>query len=188
MLFIRKKIILNKKFQLGISLKAIILPLATTLAISAALLYFSINTNFLIKSNNKHISEIVSNQDSMIDMFLSTPALQQSANPTVKNGVATFEKNIGMLKQINKNSALITRSSSLLFKFLVAMTIIQTIVIFSLFIFYSHKITGPMHVMSNYLKDIQKGLSPSFRPLRKNDEFKDFYKEFCDTIDMMRKK
>jgi hypothetical protein len=184
----RKKYVLDKKFQLRISARAIILPLITTLAICSLLLYFSNRTNSVIGQNNKYIETIVDNQGTMIDMFLSTPALQSSDNPSIKSGVTTFKSNIGMLKNITTNSRIITRNSSIVFYILIAMTVVQTAIIFFQFIFFSHKISGPIHVMTNYLKEYRKGNCPSFRPLRKNDELLEFYDEFCQTLETLAKK
>jgi len=48
--------------------------------------------------------------------------------------------------------------------------------------FISHRICGPLFVMGAYLDTLAQGRFPKTRPLRKKDEFKDFYNYFCDTI------
>ncbi|MBN2159758.1 MAG: hypothetical protein JW807_10205 [Spirochaetes bacterium] len=184
----RKKYVLDKKFQLKISLRAVLLPLITTLVLFGVLLYFAGSTNRLIDDNNRDIDAIIGTQDDMVDMFLSTPALQASENPLVQTGVATFKKNIGMLKNITQNSRLIQKNSSIVFYILIGMTVVQTAIIFLQFIFFSHKISGPIHVMTNYLKECRDGKSPDFRPLRKNDELRDFYQDFCETLSRLSKK
>lgn len=179
----RKKYVVDKKFQFRMSLKAVVLPLLTILSISAVLLYYADRNNRLVDKNNTYINDIVDNQDTMIEMFLSTPAFQQSKNPLIKNGVKTFKKNIGMLKKISKNSSVITENSAIVFNFLVIMTIVQTIIIFALFIFFTHKISGPIHVMTNQLRQLKNGQRPNLRPLRKNDELIVFYNEFRETLE-----
>lgn len=181
----RTQYVLDKKFQISISIKAIILPLTTTLAICAVLLYVAGDTNRLIDRNNGSINSIVDNQDGMIDMFLSTPALQQSNNPTVRGGVQTFKDNIGKLRDVSRNSGKITRNSEIVFYILIVMTVLQTVIIFSLFIFFSHKISGPIMVMRNFMRDIRQGKKVNFRPLRKNDELKEFYDDFRDTVEYL---
>lgn len=181
----RTQYVIDQKFQISISIKAIVLPLVTTLAISGVLLYVAGDTNRLIDRNNSSINAIVDNQDTMIDMFLSTPALQQSNNPTVRGGVQTFKENIGKLHEITRNSSKITRNSDIVFYILIVMTVLQTIIIFSLFIFFSHKISGPIMVMRNFMRDIREGKKVNFRPLRKNDELKEFYEEFRETVEYL---
>jgi len=135
MAFSRKKYIVDKKFQLGISFKAIILPLMTTFIACGVVLFYAGNTKKLINENNRFIEEIVHNQDDMITMFLSTPALQNPRSPILKHGVSTFKENIGTLKKIAHSSNEITENNSLVFYLLIAMAVIQALIIFSLFIF-----------------------------------------------------
>lgn len=179
----RKKYMLDKKFQLEISVRAIVLPLLTIVVIAGVLLYFARVNNRLIQENNGYIGEIVGTQDQMIEMFLSTPALQNVENPIVRNGAETFKKNIGQLKMISDNSARIVKNSSQFFVIIIVLTILQTIVIFLVFIMISHKISGPLHVMTMHLRAIQEGKTPHFRPLRKNDKLHDFYHELRKAVE-----
>ena len=184
----RKKYIIDKNFQYKISFKAILFPLCTVLIISAFLLYFADKNNQLIKMSNTHIDEIINTQDSMIDMFLSTPSLQYSKNSVTREGISTFKQNIGKLKKIKDTSRNITHNSIIFFYILIGMTIIQTIVIFSIFIILSHRISGPVQVMTGYLKEIKEGSMPAFRPLRKKDELKPFYDELRNAITFIHEK
>ena len=49
-------------------------------------------------------------------------------------------------------------------------------------VLYTHRITGPIYVMRRYLVDLIEGRAPQHRPLRKNDEFKDFYDVFWKAV------
>lgn len=180
----RKKYLVDKKFQLSTSFRAILLPLITSLLLSGVLLYFQGRTHALISKNNSTIETVITNQDRMIELFLTTPALQDTENPAIQSGVQTFKKNIGELKTITKNSREITRNSRLLFLFLVIMIIVQTVIIFALFIFYTHRMSGPLYVMRGHMRNIREGKEPVFRPLRKGDHLKDFYQEFQETLEM----
>lgn len=178
----RKQLIVDKRFQLKMSVQAIIFPLMTILSISAVLIYFTGVNKKLIHKNHKHIEEIIGNQTNIIEMFLATPLLQSSTNPSIMKGVVTFKKDIGILKKINKKSLIITENGNIIFYFLIIMTVVQTAIIFALFIFFSHKISGPIQVITRYLREIRSGNMPTMRSLRKRDELKDFYDEFRETI------
>lgn len=184
----RKKYVLDKKFQFSISLRAIVLPLITTLAICASLLYFAGVNNILINENNRNLSAIIDTQGGMLDIFMAIPALQDPKNPLVRKSDQAFKENLKITKMINDNHELIMKNSRIVLYFLIVMTVIQTAIIFFQFIFFSHKISGPIHVMTNHLRELRKGNTPSFRPLRKNDELRDFYQEFRETIEMLAKK
>jgi len=178
----RKKYIVDKKFQYGLSFRAIILPLVSVLAVCAVLLYYADSTKIIVTESDGFIDEIVSNQDALIDMFLSTPALQKMDNPVIKEGHHNFTDNIGKLKKIKDNSRLITKNSTIVLYVLIALTVIQSIVIFLLFIVVSHRISGPIQVMSRHLDEFKKGNVPVMRPLRKKDELRDFYEKLCATL------
>ncbi len=184
----RKKYVLDKKFQFRVSIRAIILPLITTLAICAVLLYFAGNSNQLINDNNKNITAIIDTQDSMFDMFMAIPALQDPGNPIVQKCDAAFKENLKITNRINDNHEKIKKNSLIVLYILIVMTVIQAGIIFFQFIFFSHKISGPIYVMTSYLKEIRGGASPKFRPLRKNDELQEFYGEFRETMDYLAKK
>ncbi len=181
----RKKYVLDKKFQYRISARAIVLPLLTTLTVCAVLIFVAQKNNHLVKNSNRYINHIVETQDSMVEMFLSVPALNRSENPAIQNGIATFRSNIGRLRYISQNSERIVRNSSLVLYILIALTVIQTVVIFSMFIRFSHRISGPVMVMTRYLRQIREGERPRFRPLRRDDELQGFYREFRETMEYL---
>ena len=164
----RKKLVIDKRFQYSVAIKAVILPLLTILLISGVLLYFAID-------NDKKIKEINNNQTAIIDTFLSIPQLVDPQNSYTKEANQRFQENLGKSREIQRNIRFVLY-------FLVIMTVLQTIIIFSLSISLTHRISGPIYVMTQYLKDIRKGKTLRIRPLRKGDQFQDFYKEFCDTI------
>lgn len=173
-LYKRKQYIVDKKFQLRISIKAVVLPLITIFIIGSAVLYFSITTN-------NYTNEIVKNQVQMIDMFLTTPALQNLENPIIKNGAETFKNNITMLVKIKRSNELVLYS-------IVVLIIVQSVLIFFVFIFTTHKISGPIYVMVNYLRELREGKTPTARPLREKDELKELYSEIVETAEFFLSK
>ncbi len=172
--FKRKQYVIDKKFQYNVSFKAVALPLVTVLIVGFVLLFFAVR-------NNNYINTIVKTQGDMIEMFLTTPALVNSNNPTIKNAKSTFDNNIGMLQEIKRNSQIVMY-------FIIAMIIVQSVIIFAIFIFITHKISGPIWVMTRYLREVQQGKKPLGRPLRKNDQLQNFYAELQATIEKLRGK
>jgi hypothetical protein len=164
----RKKHIIDKKFQYKIALKSVIFPLISILVISSVLIFFA-------SENNRKIEEINSNQAAIIDTFLSLPQLADPQNTLTLEANKKFQMNLGKSREIQKNSRK-------MIYFLIIMTIVQTAIIFILAIVLSHKISGPIYIMRRYLNDLKAGKKISPRPIRKGDEFKEFYEEFCDTI------
>jgi nitrogen fixation/metabolism regulation signal transduction histidine kinase len=50
----------------------------------------------------------------------------------------------------------------------------------------THRISGPVYVMSNYMKEIINGIIPSPRPLRDKDELKNFYELFVEMVKSLK--
>jgi hypothetical protein len=173
-LFKRKQYIIDKKLQLKISVKAVTISLLTVFVLGCVLLFFA-------GKNSSYINTIVKTQDQMMEMFLTTPALINSKDPVVQGAENTFKNNIGMLVEIKRNSEVVLH-------FIIAMMIIQSAIIFLIFIFITHRISGPLYVMSKYLKEIREGKNPVARPLRQKDELKQFHAELKETIEYLMKK
>jgi hypothetical protein len=53
-------------------------------------------------------------------------------------------------------------------------------------IIVTHRISGPVFVMKRVLADLATGRFPRKRPLRKKDEFKDFYEVLWQAVDAMK--
>ncbi|HME92368.1 MAG TPA: hypothetical protein VKE49_13145, partial [Myxococcaceae bacterium] len=51
----------------------------------------------------------------------------------------------------------------------------------------THRVAGPIFVMNRYLKYLGEGRIPVTRPLRKNDELKEFYANLMIVIEMLRR-
>jgi len=49
-------------------------------------------------------------------------------------------------------------------------------------IILTHRVCGPLYVMEKFLSGLAKGRLPKLRPLRRKDEFKDFYEVFSRAL------
>lgn len=50
----------------------------------------------------------------------------------------------------------------------------------------THRVAGPVYVMSHYISVLARGRYPMMRPLRKSDELKDFFERFQVAIEALR--
>ncbi len=50
----------------------------------------------------------------------------------------------------------------------------------------THRIAGPVYVMSNYMGVLARGRYPIMRPLRKTDELRDFFERFEQAVEKIR--
>ena len=170
----RKQYLIDRPIQVTISLKIVIIPLLLLVIFSGIVLIF-------VLTNGNYIAKIVGNQDSLIEMFITTPTLMNSNNEIVVAGEKTFRENLGLLQAIKVNNY------TLLY-FAIGLTILQAIVLFVYGIYITHKVAGPIYVMRHYCKEIQNGNTPQFRKLRGGDLLVDFYNDFITTINTLQDK
>lgn len=53
-------------------------------------------------------------------------------------------------------------------------------------IMVTHRIAGPIFIITRYVKSIRDGVYPDMRPLRDGDEMKTFFDSFRDMVEMLR--
>ncbi len=50
----------------------------------------------------------------------------------------------------------------------------------------THRVAGPIYVMSHYISVLARGRYPIMRPLRRSDELKDFFERFQRAVETLR--
>jgi hypothetical protein len=53
-------------------------------------------------------------------------------------------------------------------------------------ILITHRVAGPVYVMSHYITVLARGRYPIMRQLRKSDELREFFQQFQDALDLLR--
>jgi hypothetical protein len=170
----RKQYIINKKFQLKTTFSLIAIIFVIVAIIIAAI---GVNAAY----NNKKLINIIQIQDNIVEALI---AYSQSPHDSeqklaIQNIANDHVKNITTIKEI-------IQMNNLLLLIIVAFVILQGLILYFVLIRKTHKIAGPIYVMSNYFNDIIKGTIPNPRPLRKNDELQDFYELFVKMVDAIR--
>lgn len=170
----RKQYIINKKFQLKTTFSVIAIVFVIVAIIIAAI---GVNAAY----NNKKLINIIQIQDNIVEALI---AYSQSPHDTeqklaIQNIANDHVKNINTIKEI-------IELNNFLLLIIIAFVILQGIILYFVLIRKTHKIAGPIYVMSNYFNDIIKGNIPNPRPLRKNDELQDFYELFVKMVDAIR--
>ncbi len=172
----RKKYIVDKKFQFRTTFSII-----GVVTIIAVIILGSIS--FSVVFNNEKIQNILELESNIMENFSSQT--NSSADETYK---AVYKI---QMKQHNTNmdtlKNIITYNRIMLITLLV-FVIIQGIILYVLLIKKTHRISGPIFVMSRYLNEMIEGKSPVTRPLREKDELKEFYKLFNDMLDSLKDK
>jgi hypothetical protein len=184
----RKQYVVDKKFQLGTTF-TVIGVIFLIVALIIALIAFNASRN------NHKLAEIVDVQDNIVQALISHASSLETDNvkkTAETKGEASGEQielraiasdhysNIEDMKKMVKYNTLILAS-------VVFLVVIQGIVLFFILILKTHRIAGPIFVMSMYMRQIVDGKIPdTLRPLRKKDEFKSFYDLFGQMVETMR--
>ncbi len=167
----RKKLIIDKRFQLKTAFAVIGVVTAASLVLLSAI-------SASVVSNNEKISNIYQIEDSIFQQMQVVninSAADDGYQDTLARLTGLHENNLNTINRIASNNRMLLVA-------LVLCVLVQGLVLYMLVIRMTHRISGPVYVMSNYFRDIIDGKLPDPRPLRQKDELKDFYELFKELV------
>lgn len=173
----RTKYLIDKGFQLRTAFSIIGVVAAVSLiilsSIAASVVY-----------NNEKINNIYQIEDNIFQGMQTANITGQPDND--------YRSTVAMLTKIHDNNLnninKLAEYNRYLLAALIACVIFQGFILFIMIIRITHRISGPIYVMSNYIKEIINGDMPDPRPLRDKDELKKFYNLFVDLVDSIKEK
>lgn len=172
----RKKYIIDKKFQLRTTFTMIGVIFFITGVIIGII-------GLDVTYNNRKLANIIEIQDNVVEALLTyTQAAPDSPN---RQAIRTIAKD--HYNNINTIKTIISYNDFLLI-IIIAFVFIQGLILYFLMIRKTHKIAGPIYVMTNYMREIIDGKMPRPRPLRKNDELIEFYEVFRTMVLSLKEK
>jgi len=165
-MFKRKQYIIDKGIQLRTTFTAIGFTfLCVTL--------FIVLMGVYINETNKRIRNIIITEDQIFQVLTTvtdTGSEEQSA------------MNVEMARQHQANMETVTKmvnSNIWIIWGIIAAVFLSGIIFFFILIIQTHRIAGPVYVMTYYMKEFLDGRKHEhLRPLRKHDQLKDFYQLF----------
>jgi hypothetical protein len=171
----RKQYVVDKSFQLKTTFTII-----GFIFICVALLTILMSVN--VYDNNKKLDKILMIEDNIVQVLTSSDvATAEQAGFNRKMARDHSENQQNMMKMINYNYILIYVIIGIIF--------IQGVVLFFVLIRQTHRIAGPLFVVTRYMKDIINGHYPEhLRPLRDTDLLKDFYAIFNEMVFVLRER
>lgn len=78
-----------------------------------------------------------------------------------------------------------TQSATLLW-LMVTIAVLMAVALGLFGLLVTHRVAGPVYVMNHYVGILARGRYPIMRPLRRNDELKDFFGGFQSAIEALR--
>jgi nitrogen fixation/metabolism regulation signal transduction histidine kinase len=127
--------------------------------------------------NNIKIENIYEIEDNIVHFLTSRP--HGIEDPSYKNAIRDIAVNHS--ENMQTLNRIIKYNKTLLIA-LLAFIAVQGVILYMLIIKMTHRISGPLYVMSMYMRDIINGKIPNPRPLRKKDELKEFYEVFREMV------
>ena len=185
----RKKKIIDRKFQLHTTYSFM-----SIFFVLIGIIIFVIGIN--IYNDNKRIEKILEEQQnivndqndtisSMLQMlnvkYGNESELREKIKEKSGNNTSLMKNNMNILKDL-------TLRNNTIFFLLILFLISTGFILYPVLIRKTHKISGPIYIMSEYMRDILKGNFPDPRPLREKDELKEFYELFSQVVMFITKK
>jgi len=180
-MFFRNMKVINKRLQLKFLFKVTGLVLITFFIIIGFVGMNASQNNKMIKLNVLKLKRIIEVENKIVEDKKNEISSKKENNKKMDIEVLTIIKNhlIELENSAEKNIKLFT--------------IILGVIVFFVFILifyllrFTHKIAGPIYVMSTYLDDIIEGKELNLRDLRDGDELKEFYEKFTKVIKEIEK-
>jgi len=200
----RKKYLIDRDFQLKHTFSVLGVLVAITLVIIALVgVSVFLNNQRLdeIQSKNdvimKDLDKLMPVQDNIVETLMAwsiNPA-KKPPRSTVKELAQVHYKNIASIKSdilntqnnIETINRIIKYYKGLLF-FIIIIVVVLVVALYVYMIRKTHKISGPIFVMSRYFREIIEGKTPTVRPIRSDDEFQEFYNLFTQMVNSLKAK
>jgi signal transduction histidine kinase len=150
----RKSRLLDRQFQLKTTFSVIAIALIAYLIIIASAVIITNYNNRAIRSDIKVLKKSVSGVN---------------VKPEFSIRIANLKKNL------DRNFLLVS--------VIISVVLLQVITLYLFLIRLTHRISGPIYVISRHIEDIISGREPELRGLRDKDELQDFYDKFAEMIE-----
>lgn len=187
---LRRKAIIDKNFQLkttfriiGIFIIAFILVIAVTGIISTD------NNRTItgaIDDLNRHIERDKKTADQLAAAAMQkreavlAPAREQLLRDHLETIALMQEQVNDLRKSLGRNS--------MLFTLMIVSGVLLGVFLFIYLIRLTGRMSGPLFLLSRHMDNVINGRDPDLHELRKNDEFKDFYRQFISFLGSLQKK
>lgn len=173
-MFTRKQYIIDKKLQLRTTFSIVRFVIVIT-----SIIIIAVGIN--IANNNKKMENILEIQDNIVHFLTAKTMVGEDDvyKTAIKDIAQNHAENMKTMKDMISFNLILLVS-------VIVVVFLETILLFIILIIRTHRISGPVFVMSRYMKQIIDGGEPDFRPLRKKDELKKFYELFQETVKALK--
>ena len=143
-----------------------------------------------MKKNNEQIENLLDITDNIVHYMTSrTIGFEDKMyKESLRNIAQQHSSNMVILQEIVKTNKKIVAYNNWLLIIIILVIFIGSGLLYFQLIRKTHQISGPIYVISRYMRQLINGEDPVFRDLRDNDELKDFYNLFKDVVEFFKGK
>ncbi len=181
----RNQKLIDKKFQLTTTFKILGVTLIAFLIIIAIIGISATRNSHNLSKTIIELTQIVKSEENLVKTFNEFSSIKSNGNLILQSKKISNDHEINMNKikdHINQLNTSIEKNYQLL------IIIIGTIVLLAICLYFyllniTHRISGPLYVMTRHMQEILDGKDVQFRKLRDKDELKEFYEKFIQIAD-----
>jgi len=179
---LRRKKLIDKRFQLKTTFSIISITLITFLILIAYVAVTATNNNRKIVSTVNELDQAIVVEDNIVNAFIDYSKRISNNNLLLhsKKISEDHNKSISVIREYATLLKSFVRQNLKLITVIIVIVFIQSVVLFFYLISITHRISGPIYVISRHIQDIAEGKEPQYRELRDKDEFKEFYEKFWE--------
>jgi len=187
---LRRKAIVNRDFQLKTTFRIIGIFIIAFILIIAVTGIVSTHNNRIITRTIGELNRHVEKDKKTADLLASAAVQKREAvlSPERERLLARHLEAIAQMQEsVNSLNRTLYRSR-VLFTVMVLTGVLIGVFLFLYLIRLTGRISGPLFLLSRHMDDVMNGREPDLHQLRKNDEFKDFYRQFVSFLGSLQKK
>ena len=180
----RKSSLINRSFQLKTTFRIIGIIIIAFIFIIALTGIIATNNNRTVASAISDLNRSIETEKKIVEHLIET-----SRDAWSRNGDGRDEKiidsHLETLALMHNNVVLLRKTidqNLLLVSAMIVTGILLGVFLYLYLIRLTHRISGPLYVLTRHMQDILENREPNIRELRKNDEFKEFYEQFIAFI------
>lgn len=179
---IRKKKLIDKGFQLRTVFSVTAIAMAFFALIILLIGSFSYYSRAKMNREITKLEKAIETENNIITAFM-TYAGRVSGNPIKISSDYVKKDHEKSITTIKNHISLLERQLDLFFYLVIAVAGIAACAAAVYYVFLvrmTHRISGPIFVMSRHLQEMIEGREPQFRDLRDKDEFKEMYAKLVE--------
>ncbi len=193
----RKQTLINKEFQLkkALGVTAVVSVIISVIIISVGV-FITINNNEInnnnagVIDNINRMKEINDLQQSLwINLSMRPGDCVEMDQKTKDNAMKDYNNAIDKLSAAIESNENLVKSNRSIMKYntwlimmIIMFFIIGISILYNRVLEHTHRISGPIFVMTRILREVLDGKDPQMRDLREKDDFKEFHELFRDLV------